>query len=40
MLGRLTADALPFYSPVAFSGAAVTVLGGLIVVVLLTVFKR
>jgi len=32
MLGRLNYDALPFYSPVAFSGAAVTVLAGLAVI--------
>jgi cytochrome o ubiquinol oxidase subunit 1 len=32
MLGRLTIDALPFYSWVAMSGALVTVLGGLAVV--------
>ena len=31
MLGKLTIDALPFYSWIAMSGAAVTVLGGLIV---------
>ena len=34
MLGKLTIDALPFYSWVAMSGAAVTVLGGLIVLAL------
>ena len=32
MLGRLTIDALPFYSLIAFGGALVTVLGGLAVV--------
>src|SRR5205814_7137257 len=32
MLGRLTFDALPFYSSVAMGGALVTVLGGLLVV--------
>jgi cytochrome o ubiquinol oxidase subunit 1 len=31
MLGRLTLDALPFYSAIAFVGAAATVLGGLVV---------
>ncbi len=31
MLGRLTIDALPFYSLIAMGGAAVTVLGGLVV---------
>lgn len=39
MLGRLTLDALPFYSWVAFMGASVTVLGGLVVFGLLTYFK-
>lgn len=32
MLGRLNYDALPFYSPIALGGAAVTVLGALAVV--------
>lgn len=32
MFGRLTEDALPFYSEIAMAGAAVTVLGGLFVV--------
>jgi cytochrome o ubiquinol oxidase subunit 1 len=36
MLGRLTLDALPFYSWVAMSGALVTVLGGLAVVAMIT----
>jgi cytochrome o ubiquinol oxidase subunit I len=36
MLGRLTLDALPFYSWVAMGGAAVTVLGGLAVVAFVT----
>ncbi|MEX3008814.1 cytochrome o ubiquinol oxidase subunit I [Hoeflea sp. TYP-13] len=36
MLGKLTIDALPFYSWVAMSGAAVTVFGGLAVVILVT----
>jgi cytochrome o ubiquinol oxidase subunit 1 len=31
VLGRLTIDALPFYSLIAMGGAAVTVLGGLVV---------
>ena len=31
MLGRLTIDALPFYSLIAMGGTAVTVLGGLVV---------
>jgi len=39
MLGRLSYDALPFYSPVAFTGALVTVLGALAVVALLTYFR-
>ena len=34
MLGRLTLHALPFYSPIAFGGAMITVLGGLSVVAL------
>ena len=36
MLGRLTVDALPFYSPVAFGGALVTVGGALAVVAFIT----
>jgi len=36
MLGRLTFDALPFYSDIALMGAAVTVLGGLITVAIVT----
>ena len=36
MLGKLTLAALPFYSPVAFIGALVTVLGALSVVALIT----
>ncbi|MEM6463312.1 MAG: cytochrome o ubiquinol oxidase subunit I [Pseudomonadota bacterium] len=36
MLGRLTIDALPFYSWVAMAGAGVTVLGGLVVFALIT----
>jgi cytochrome o ubiquinol oxidase subunit 1 len=39
MLGKLTIDALPFYSWVAMGGAAVTVLGGVVVFALLTWFK-
>lgn len=39
MLGKLTIDALPLYSWVAMGGAAVTVLGGLIIVGLLTWFR-
>jgi cytochrome o ubiquinol oxidase subunit 1 len=38
MLGRLTIDALPFYSLIAFGGALVTVLGGLAVVAGITWF--
>jgi cytochrome o ubiquinol oxidase subunit 1 len=38
MLGRLTFDALPFYSAIAFGGALVTVLGGLAVVAVVTWF--
>ncbi|MDJ0512235.1 MAG: cbb3-type cytochrome c oxidase subunit I [Methyloceanibacter sp.] len=38
MFGRLTIDSLPFYSAVAASGAAVTVLGGLAVVGAITYF--
>jgi len=40
MLGRLTIDALPLYSWVAMSGAAVTVLGGVGVFLLLTWFRK
>ncbi len=40
ILGKLNYDALPFYSPVAFSGAAVTVLGGVFVVLLITFLGR
>ena len=40
MLGRLTIDALPLYSWVAMSGAAVTVLGGVCVFALLTWFRK
>ena len=36
MLGKLTFEALPFYSWVAMSGALVTVLGGVIVFVVIT----
>ncbi len=36
MLGRLTIDALPLYSAIAMGGAAVTVLGGLAVVAVIT----
>ncbi|MCA8927618.1 MAG: cbb3-type cytochrome c oxidase subunit I [Alphaproteobacteria bacterium] len=39
MLGRLDYNALPFYSPVAFGGAAVTVLAGAIVLALITYFR-
>lgn len=39
MLGRLNYDALPFYSPVAFGGAAVTVLAGLLVIGILFYFR-
>ncbi len=38
MLGRLTLDALPLYSAIAFGGAAITVLGGLAVVAVITWF--
>ncbi|MCG8542803.1 MAG: cytochrome o ubiquinol oxidase subunit I, partial [Alphaproteobacteria bacterium] len=38
MLGKLTIDALPFYSWVAMGGAAVTVLGGLAVIAVITWF--
>ena len=40
MLGRLTVDALPFYSWIAMGGAAVTVLGGVVIFLLLTYFKK
>ena len=36
MLGRLTVNALPLYSPIAFGGAAVTVIGVLAVVAFIT----
>ena len=36
MLGKLTLSAIPFYSPIALGGAAITVLGGLLVVALIT----
>ena len=39
LFGKLTLDALPFYSPVAFAGASVIVLGGLAVVILVTRLK-
>ncbi len=39
MLGRLNYDALPFYSAIAFSGAAFTVLVGLAVVGLVLYFR-
>lgn len=39
MLGALTWESLPFYSPIAFSAAAFTVLGGLVVFVAITYFK-
>ena len=38
MLGKLTIDALPFYSWIAMGGAGVTVLGGLIVAALALYF--
>ena len=40
MLGRLTIDSLPFYSWIAMGGAGVTVMGGVIIFVLLTWFKK
>ena len=40
MLGRLTVDALPFYSWIAMGGAAVTVLGVVVIFLLLTYFKK
>ncbi|MEZ5897116.1 MAG: cbb3-type cytochrome c oxidase subunit I [Parvularculaceae bacterium] len=39
MFGRLTWEAIPTYSAVALSGAAVTVLGAVAIVVILTYFK-
>ncbi|MCA0422194.1 MAG: cbb3-type cytochrome c oxidase subunit I [Proteobacteria bacterium] len=39
MLGRLNFDALPFYSWIAFSGAAVTVLAGVAVIGILFYFR-
>ena len=39
MLGRLNYDSLPFYSAIAFGGAAVTVLAGVAVVGVLTYFR-
>ena len=39
LLGRLNYDALPFYSPVAFTGAAVTVLAAVAVLGVLTYFR-
>ncbi len=36
LFGKLSLDALPFYSPVAFAGASVIVLGGIAVVGLVT----
>ncbi len=36
MLGRLSLDSLPLYSPIAFGGAVITVGGGLAVVALIT----
>lgn len=40
MLGRLDYSALPFYSMVALAGALFTVLMALLVVGLITYFKR
>lgn len=40
MLGRLGFDALPFYSVIAFGGASITVLGGLVVFLLVTYFGK
>jgi len=40
MLGRLTIDALPFYSWIAVGGAVVTVLGGLVVVLAVTWLRK
>ena len=39
MFGKLTIDALPFYSPIAAGGAAVTVGGALLVFLVLTWLK-
>jgi cytochrome o ubiquinol oxidase subunit I len=39
MLGRLTVDALPFYSAIAAGGALITVLGGLAVMAVITWLK-
>ncbi len=39
MFGKLTIDALPFYSPIAAGGAAVTVGGALLVAAVLTYLK-
>lgn len=39
MFGRLDYDALPFYSPIAFGGAAVTVSAGIVIVALITWFR-
>ena len=39
MFGRLTIDALPFYSAIAASGAAITVLGALSVIALITYLR-
>ena len=38
IFGRLTIDSLPFYSAIAASGAAVTMLGALSVMALITYF--
>ncbi len=40
MFGKLTIDALPFYSPIAAVGAAVTVGGALLVAIVLTCSRR
>ena len=39
MMGRLDYSALPFYSPIALSGALVTVFAGVAIVAILTYFK-
>jgi cytochrome o ubiquinol oxidase subunit I len=39
MLGRLNYDALPFYSPIALGGAAVTVFAGVAIVAIVTWFR-
>ncbi len=39
IFGKLTLDALPFYSPVAFAGASLIVVGGIAVVALITWLK-